>query len=113
MANSSAFEVKAIDAQFATQKTRILTAAQEITNQQQQIDDSAEVLDFLKSKYTNDELYSFVESSVRTLCYKTYTMAYDRVKKAEAAFIFDRWPQAAPFIQFRLLKFGTGWSAEW
>lgn len=100
MANSSAFEVKAIDAQIATQKTRILTAAQEITNQQQQIDDSAEVLDFLKNKYTNDELYSFIESSVRTLYYQTYTMAYDLAKKAEAAFIFDRGPQAAPFIRF-------------
>ncbi|KAF1961209.1 hypothetical protein CC80DRAFT_463941 [Byssothecium circinans] len=99
-ANTSALEVKSIDAQIATQKTRILTAAQEMTNQQQQIDNAAEVVDFLKNKYTNEELYSWLESSVRTLFYQTYTLAYNVAKQAEAAFIFDRGPQPSPFIKF-------------
>ena len=100
LANSAAYEVKSIDAQIATQKTRVLMAGQELTNQQAQIDNSAEVLDFLKNKYTNDELYSWMETSVRTLYYQTYTLAYDLAKKAEAAFIFDRGPQTSPFIRF-------------
>jgi Tc toxin complex TcA C-terminal TcB-binding domain/Neuraminidase-like domain len=100
LANSAAFEVKNIDAQITVQRTRVAMAGQEITNQQQQIDNSAEIIDFLKGKYTNDELYSWMENSLRTLFYQTYTLAYDIAKKAESAFIFERGPQPSPFIRF-------------
>jgi len=42
-------------------------ANQEITNQQQQIDNAREVEDYLKSKYTNQELYGWMEGQIRTL----------------------------------------------
>ncbi|KAH8796017.1 hypothetical protein F5882DRAFT_287560, partial [Hyaloscypha sp. PMI_1271] len=100
MANNAGFELANINTQMVTQQTRVNTAAQEITNQQKQIENTAEVVDFLKSKYTNDDFYSWIESSVRTLFYQTYTMAYDLAKKAEAAYIFERGPQTSPFIQF-------------
>jgi len=90
MANNAGFELANINTQMVTQQTRINTAAQEITNQQKHIENTAEVVDFLKSKYTNDDLYSWIESSIRTLFYQTYTMAYDLAKKAEAAYILCR-----------------------
>lgn len=74
-------------------------AAQEIKNQQKQIENTAEVIEFLKSKHANDLLYSWLEDSIRTLLYETYKLAYDTAKKAESAYIFERGPQTVPFIK--------------
>jgi hypothetical protein len=89
-ANIAGFEIKNIDKQILTQNIRINIANQEITNQQKQIDHAKEVEDFLRNKYTNQELYAWMEGQVRTLYYQAYTLAYDLAKKAEKAFRFER-----------------------
>jgi Tc toxin complex TcA C-terminal TcB-binding domain/Neuraminidase-like domain len=76
-ANIAGFEIKNIDKQILTQNIRINIANQEITNQQKQIDNAKEVEDFLRNKYTNQELYAWMESQVRSLYYQAYTLAYD------------------------------------
>lgn len=91
-----------INKQIDLQNQRIKIAEQEIANQQRNIDNSRETMEFMTRKYTSDELYAFLESSVRNTFYQTYTLAYDLAKKAEATYMFDRGPQAAtaPFIRF-------------
>jgi hypothetical protein len=93
-------EIKQIDKQIITQKIRINIAEQEITNQQKQIDNAQEVEEFLKSKYTNEELYLWMEGYIRTLYYQTYTLAYDLAKKAEKVYQFERGLTNSNFIQF-------------
>ena len=89
-ANIAGFEIKNIDKQMLTQQIRINIANQEITNQQKQIDNAKEVEDFLRNKYTNQELYAWMEGEVRTLYRQAYTLAYDLAKKAEKVFRFER-----------------------
>jgi hypothetical protein len=98
-ANSTGYELKNIDNQIAASQARIDMANQEITNQQRQIDNSQEVFDFLANKYTNQELYSFMEGRVRTLYYQTYQMAYSWARKAEASFRYDRGLRDTNFVQ--------------
>src|SRR5262249_23216487 len=69
------------------------------TNQQKQIDNAQEVEDFLRNKYTNEELYSWMQDSVRGLYYQAYILAYDIAKRAEQVFRFERQTDAN-FIQF-------------
>src|SRR5207249_3792985 len=69
-ANVAGYEVKNIDKQVLTQQIRINMAQQEITNQQKQIDNASEVEDFLRNKYTNTDLYSWMESQARGLYYQ-------------------------------------------
>jgi Tc toxin complex TcA C-terminal TcB-binding domain len=57
-ANIAGYEIKNIDKQILTQQIRINIANQEITNQQKPIDNAQEVEEFLRNKYTNEELYS-------------------------------------------------------
>jgi receptor-binding and translocation channel-forming TcA subunit of Tc toxin len=99
-ANVAGYEIKSIDKQILTQKIRINITNQEITNQQKQIDNAKEVEDFLRTKYTNQELYAWMESQVRALYYQAYTLAYDLAKKAEKVFRFERGLQDSNFIQF-------------
>ena len=77
---------------------------QDIANQQQLIHNANEVSEFLKNKSSNDELYAWLEGSMRTSMYQTYLLAYDLAKKAEQAFRFERratpTQQGLDFISF-------------
>jgi hypothetical protein len=99
-ANVAGYEIKNIDKQILTQQIRINIANQEITNQQKQIDNAQEVEEFLRNKYTNQELYTWMEGQLRTLYHQAYTLAYDLAKKAEKAFRFERGLTTSNFIQF-------------
>jgi receptor-binding and translocation channel-forming TcA subunit of Tc toxin/ABC toxin-like protein/neuraminidase-like protein len=99
-ANTAGYEIKNIDRQILTQQIRINIANQEIVNQQKQIDNAQEVEEFLRNKYTNEELYLWMEGEVRPLYYQVYTLAYDLAKKAEKVFRFERGLSSSNFIQF-------------
>jgi hypothetical protein len=99
-ANLAGYEIKQIDKQILSQKIRIDIANQEITNQQQLIDNASEIEEFLKNKYTNEELFSWMEGSIKALYHQVYTLAYDIAKKAEKVFRFERGITSSDFIQF-------------
>jgi len=99
-ANIAGYEIKSIDKQILTQQIRIAITNQEITNQQKQIDNAQEVEDFLHSKYTNQELYSWMDGQVRGLYYQLYTLAYAQATKAEKLYRFERGLATSDFIQF-------------
>jgi hypothetical protein len=99
-ADTAGLELLQISKQIVSQQLRVQMAAQEITNQQKVIDSTDELLEFLKNKYTNDQLYSWMEGNIKTLLYETYKLAYDVAKKAESAYLFEQGPQASSFIQF-------------
>ena len=98
-ANAAGYELKQIDKQITAQQIRISIANQEITNQQKQIDNANEVEAFLKSKYTNEELYTWMRGSLKTLYQQVYNLAYDLAKKAEKTYCFERGISNANFIQ--------------
>jgi len=99
-ANVAGYEIKNIDKQVLTQQIRINIAQQEITNQQKQIDNAQEVEEFLRNKYSNQELYTWMEGEVRGLYYQAYTLAYDLAKKAEKLFRFERGLTTSSFVQY-------------
>ncbi|KAI9779175.1 MAG: putative Insecticidal toxin complex protein TccB2 [Geoglossum umbratile] len=89
-ANSSAYKVKNIDKQIITQNIRIAMADHGILVQQQLTDNSEEILSFLKNKYTNQELYIWMQSSIQDIYHQLYNMAHDWAKKAEKAYRLER-----------------------
>lgn len=99
-ANTAGYEVKNIDKQMLTQQIRINIAQQEITNQQKQIDNAQEVEEFLRNKYTNQDLYAWMDSKIRTLYHQAYNLAYDLAKRAEKVFRFERGLTTSNFIQY-------------
>jgi hypothetical protein len=99
-ANTAGYEIESIDKQMLRQQIRINIAQQEITNQQTQIDNAQEVEEFLRNKYTNEELYSWMDSRIRTLYHQAYNLAYDLAKRAEKVFRFVRGLTTSNFIQY-------------
>jgi hypothetical protein len=98
-ANSAGYEIKQIDKQILAQQIRINIANQEISNQQQQMDNAREVEEFLKNKYTNEELYTWTKDRLSTLYHQVYNIAFDLSKKAEKVYRFERGLASSNFIQ--------------
>ncbi|PGT56989.1 neuraminidase-like domain-containing protein [Bacillus thuringiensis] len=98
-ANAAGYELKQIDKQITAQEIRIDLANQEITNQQQAIDNANEVEEFIKNKYSNEELYTWMRGSLKTLYHQVYNLAYELAKKAEKTYCFERGISSSNFIQ--------------
>jgi hypothetical protein len=89
-ANIAGYELASTDKQILTQQIRIDIANKEIATQQAQVSNSQDVLTFLQTKYTNEELYTWLDQQTQTLCYSAYTLAYDLAKRVEKAYHFER-----------------------
>jgi hypothetical protein len=98
-ANAAGYEIKQIDKQITAQQIRINITNQEISNQQKLIDNANEVEDFLKNKYTNEELYMWMRGSLKTLYRQVYNLAFDLAKKAEKTYSFEKGISNASYIQ--------------
>lgn len=98
-ANAAGYEIKQIDKQILTQKIRIAIANLEITNHQKQIANAQEIEEFLKNKYSSEELYSWMKDSLSTLYHQVYSLAFDLSKKAEKVYRFERGLTNSNFIQ--------------
>ena len=107
-ANTAGFELMQIDKQITAQQIRISIANQEITNQQRQIDNAQEVEEYLRNKYTNADLYIWMENSLRTVYHQVYTLAFELAKKAEKTFRFERGLSSTNFIQAGYWEAGYG-----
>ncbi|WP_154724325.1 neuraminidase-like domain-containing protein [Thiothrix nivea] len=98
-ANSAGYELMNIDKQITTQQIRLAMAQWELETQQKQIDHAQEIEDFLQNKYTNRELYAWMEAQVRNIYYQAYTLAYELAKRAESAFCFERGLATSDFVR--------------
>lgn len=93
-------ELSQIDKQIIAAEIRQAIGEQELQNQDQQIEHSLEVEAHLRSKYTNEELYSWMISQVSKVYFQTYNLSYDLAKRAERAYRFELGLADSSFIQF-------------
>jgi hypothetical protein len=89
-ANLAGREIKSIDKQIDAQKARVLAAEKDIALQRQTIADSKDTLEFLRTKYTNTQLYAWMDGAVRDSLNQTYTLAMDYARRAQRALAFER-----------------------
>ncbi|KAK3338689.1 hypothetical protein B0T25DRAFT_599373 [Lasiosphaeria hispida] len=97
-ANMAGRDIKGVDRQVANQKKRIEITQAELRAHQQQVADTAETEAWLRSKYTSEKLYSWLEVETRKLAYQTYLSALDMAKTAERAIMFEYGPRAQSLL---------------
>jgi len=82
-ADLATIELQQIDPQLTAAEIRLAVAAQELRNHDQQIDNAHEVDQFLRGKFTNQDLYQWMVGQVSGLYFQSYQLAYDVAKRAE------------------------------
>jgi hypothetical protein len=83
-------EIHGLERQILGSERRRNVALQDLNNQQRQIEQSKEVQDFLRDKFTSHELYLFLQKEASALHYRLYQLALQVARQAERAFNFER-----------------------
>ncbi|NJO78496.1 MAG: hypothetical protein HC827_08185 [Cyanobacteria bacterium RM1_2_2] len=99
-ANLAGHELMQIDKQITAQIIRRDLAQLEIDHHQIQIEQTQEVEDFTRNKYSNEQLYQWMGDRLKDLYYQAYSFAYDLAKKAEKVFRFEMGLSTSEFIKF-------------
>lgn len=82
-------EIKMIEHQIEAATTRWEIANAEITNHQKRVDQRKAEYEYMKSKFTNKDLYDWMTGQVSAVYFQAYQMAYDLAKRAERSFKYE------------------------
>ncbi len=93
-------ESKQLAMQIAAQQIRVAINEKELDNHELQIENSKAVESFLRSKFTDQELYNWHVSQISTVYFQTYKLAYETAKRAEKAYRYELGLTSSNFIQF-------------
>ena len=88
-ARTATLELKQIDKQITAAEIRLAIAEREIENHEQQLENSRAADDYMRSKFTNVQLYNYMVRQLSSVYFQSYQMAYDLAKKAEACYRFE------------------------
>jgi len=91
-------EIEQIERQILGSERRRDMALRELDNHQRQIEHSIEVQDFLRDKFTNHQLYLFLQQETAALYYQTYEIALQAARQAERAFNYERGHTTRSFV---------------
>jgi hypothetical protein len=93
-------EMKQIEKQSLAAEVRIAIAERERDNLELQIAQSQTVADFMKNKYTHQQLYGWMVGQLASVFFQTYRLAYDVAKQAEKCFRHEMGIETSNYIRF-------------
>jgi hypothetical protein len=93
-----------IAVQITGAAARIDMATNDLATLQTQIDNATDISDFLRGKYSNEQLYDFMVNQISATYFTAYQLAYDVAKRAERAFHREIGDEASPAINY--IQFG-------
>ena len=76
-------DVEQLQAQIEAAKVRVAIAEAELTDHELQIEQARGIEDYLRTKYTNGQLYDWMLRQVSTVYFQSYQLAFDMAKRAE------------------------------
>jgi hypothetical protein len=97
---SADLELKQMDKQIAAAEIRLALTEKELDNHDLQSEQSREVDDFLKGKFSNEELYEYMVGQISSVYFQSYQLAFDTARKAQKCFAYELGVDNPSFIQF-------------
>jgi hypothetical protein len=93
-------DLEQVTQQIVGGQIKVDIATQDLSNQDLQIDNAGKTDDFLKSKFTNAELYNYLINQISTVYFEGYQLAYAVAKKAEQCYRYELGLNDSSFINF-------------
>ncbi|MGV9867048.1 Tc toxin subunit A-related protein [Rhodococcus koreensis] len=101
-AESARKELAQLEKQVIGAQAREAVAQYELTAQNKLVESARGVEEFLRTKYTNTELFDWTVAQLSTVYFQAYQLAYDMARRAERAYRFEIGDQTSP----PLIRFG-------
>lgn len=99
-ASLATIEKDQIQFQINAAEIRQSIAEKELDNHELQIDNAKTTDEYMRNKYTNDQLYNWMITQISTVYFQAYQLAYDMAKKAEKCYQYELGVSNANIIQF-------------
>lgn len=96
-AEQAELQIEEIDRQLTAAQIRLAIAERELEVQRQQISNAEEEEAFLRTKFSNDDLYRWMSRQLRSLYKSAFGLAVDAARRAERSYQFEL---AAPGVSF-------------
>ncbi|RYE25480.1 MAG: hypothetical protein EOP51_03995 [Sphingobacteriales bacterium] len=94
-AQQATIELQQVDKQLVSAEVRLAIAEKELETQQLQLENAQSVDEYMRSKYTNQQLYNWMITQISATYFQAYQLAYDMAKKAEKCYNYEL-PSATP-----------------
>lgn len=91
-------EIEQIERQILAAERRRDVALRELNNQQRLIEQSIQLHDFLRDKFTNQDLYLFLQQETAALYRQTYELARDTARRAQLALNYELGDPTASYL---------------
>lgn len=88
-ADNATKELEQLDKQLLGAEIRIAITQKELSNQELQMEQASETDAYMRSKFTNTELYSWMQGQLATSYFLSYQLAYELAKKAEKCYDYE------------------------
>lgn len=95
-------EIEQIERQILAAERRRDIALRELNNHQRQIENTTEIHDFLRDKFTSHELFLWMQKETAVLYYQMYELALHTARQAQRAFNYERGHTTRSFISSEL-----------
>ncbi len=82
-------ELASIDKQITAAEIRREIAETDLKNHELQIENANKTDEFMRSKFTNKELYDWMAGQISAVYFRSYQLAHDFAKKAERCYRFE------------------------
>lgn len=82
-------ELDSIEKQIVAAEIRKEIAETDLKNHEIQIENAKKTDEFMRSKFTNKELYDWMVGQISSVYFKSYQLAHDFTKKAEKCYQFE------------------------
>lgn len=100
-ASSAGKEIEQMKKQITSAEIKVSIAEKELKNQNLQMENSAEVDEFMRGKFTNKDLYQWMVGQISTVYFQSYQLAYDLAKQAQKCYEHELGEYGdASFIRF-------------
>ncbi len=93
-------EIAQIERQIAGATIREAIASRELENLELQIEQSRSADDYLRTKYTNGQLYDWMLGQLSTVYFQSYKLAFDMARRAQRALQYELAKPDLSFIEF-------------
>lgn len=85
-------EIEQLEIQILSAGIRLQVAEKDLENHKRQIVNAKAIEAYLKDKFSNKELYTWMKDQLTSLHKKSFDLAFEMAKKAELAFEFEKGP---------------------
>ena len=89
-----------LEKQIAAAQIRVSIAEEELKVHEVQTKNAKSEDEYLRTKYTNQQLYNWMITQLSSVYFQAYQLAYDMAKRAEKSFRHELGLQTSNFIQF-------------